>query len=168
MAFCNAWQYGLILVTNKLDVVENQLTFTKYKCRGFDEVFARFFWHNPKKSVRLAPTVDDKVFYQNPQKLKLSTITLSKSIFSAHTTLFPLPIRPVNISFNNPHGTCTTSFAEVCLKFWIQMREKSHSQHRGFNWVCGCNSLARRETFWAMPWSPELLIRAGHGSQVSI
>ena len=50
MAFLNAWKYGLIWVTNKLDVVENQLTFPKYKCHGFDEVFARFFayqWLHP-------------------------------------------------------------------------------------------------------------------------
>ena len=49
MAFLNAWKYGLIWVTNKFDVVENQLTFPKYKCYGFDEVFARFLPTSLKK-----------------------------------------------------------------------------------------------------------------------
>ena len=79
----------------------------------------------------------------------LSTITLSKSIFSFHKTKFEIPIVAINISLNHLNALFTTEVTGLCLKFYIQMHDRFFFEFGENNGVYWKHSLGRRETLWA-------------------
>jgi hypothetical protein len=56
------------------------------------------------------------------KKMQISTITLSKSIFSLHKTKFEIPIVAVNISLNHLKALFTTEVTLLCLELYYDMR----------------------------------------------
>jgi len=69
-------------------------------------------------------------------------ITLSKSIFSFHKTLFQLLfVGGVVTSLTYQHPFFTIDVTKICLEFYIQMSDNCFFEFVQFNWVLACSSL---------------------------